>query len=89
VGGLAKTKLEGMNWYKILNLVVSLPLAAFFVGDWADAFGILPHYWGFKAIQQFTLGENGWLSMSIGFPVLLGITWLVARWFARRHYENG
>lgn len=89
VGILASNKMEGMNWFKILNMVVTIPLVSFFIPAYADLFGILPHYWGFKSILQFIEGGNGWISLSIGFVFMGAILYLLFKWFARIHFSKG
>jgi len=53
---MAKNKIEGMTWAKMLNFIMVLPLPAFFIqGNLEYLFGIIPSYWIYKS---FMLVDN-------------------------------
>lgn len=50
ITSLAQNKVEGLAWFKGLNLVAFLPVVSFFIeSGWTKLFGIIPTYW----IYQF------------------------------------
>jgi fluoroquinolone transport system permease protein len=61
----AKNRLEAMVYIKLFNLLVLLPIAAFFItGSWKHFLGVLPTHWLFQSI------DNG-LSVSYSSESLL------------------
>lgn len=86
VGGLANNKMEGMTWYKGLNLIVSLPLAAFFLPDYAYAFSVIPTFWAYYGMYEFILQEAYLLKLVVGFAFtilfLIGLT----KFFVKKHF---
>lgn len=83
---LSKNKMEGMTWFKILNLFVNLPLAAFFLPGFSYAFGILPTFWPFQALYEIFSGESMYLSVAIGLVFCLGCTYFLGKRFAQTHF---
>jgi fluoroquinolone transport system permease protein len=71
VASLAGNKMEGMTWYKGLNLLVVLPVAAFFVPDYAYCFAFLPTFWPYWSLYHFLTIDNYSLFLGIAFVVLL------------------
>jgi len=48
----AKNRLEGMIYIKLFNLLVLLPMVAFFIdSNWSMVFGALPTYWLYQSID--------------------------------------
>jgi fluoroquinolone transport system permease protein len=51
ITAFAKNKIEAATMYKGLNIVLFLPMIAFFVrGIWKYLFGIIPFFWTFNAL---------------------------------------
>lgn len=72
---LSKNKMEGMTWFKLVNLLTTIPLAAFFVDGFDFLFGLLPTHWAFQALDGMIRGEGSGLFILAGFVyvfVLLG-----------------
>ncbi|MEL6863823.1 MAG: hypothetical protein AAFP19_05355 [Bacteroidota bacterium] len=85
--GVSKNKIEGMTWYKIFNLLVNLPLLAYFVPEvYAHLFGILPTHWTFWSLHEGIEGSFLPWTIAIAFIYLIamvtGLTWR----FSKRHY---
>lgn len=83
---LSKNKMEGMTWFKILNLFVNLPLAAFFLPGFSYAFGVLPTFWPFQALFEAVSGESIYVSIVIGLVFCLGLTFYLGKRFSRTHF---
>lgn len=86
VAGLANNKIEGMTWFKGLNLVVSLPLAAFFLPDYKYLFSVIPTFWAYTGMYEFILSEGYFTSLLVGFMLTLLTLGLLIRFFIKRHF---
>lgn len=84
---LSKNKMEGMTWFKLINLLVTIPLVAFFVEKVTNLFSIIPSHWAFQALDRMVNGENPYLYLSIGFVYSILILIILIRLFARRHFD--
>ena len=64
VTSLAKNKIEGMAFFKIINLFLLLPILFFFF-DYNIRYGlaIFPTFWTFRSYEAFFLEENGATSL--------------------------
>ncbi len=84
---IAKNRMEGLIYVKALNIVVLIPLVAFFVpGEWSHLFGVFPTYWIFKSVENVTQGISAGLMLGIGFAFFAGLIWFTSRSFLRRHF---
>lgn len=86
VASLADNKMEGMTWYKGMNLLVTLPVAAFFLPDYAYFFGVLPTFWPFWSFYHFLTIEHYGLFLGVAFVVELLLLYGVSQWFKKRHF---
>jgi fluoroquinolone transport system permease protein len=82
----SKNKMEGMTWFKLINLLVSIPLAAFFISKYTFLFGIIPTHWIFQALSNMVAGESTLISFSIGFGYTFLLLILVIKRFAKVHF---
>jgi len=83
---LSKNKMEGMTWFKLANLLVTIPLLAFFISKYTFAFGIIPTHWAYQGLNNMIEGESCWTSLSIGFIFSLGLIYLLLKRFAKVHF---
>lgn len=86
VAGLANNKMEGMTWYKGLNLIVSLPLTAFFLPNYAYGFAIIPTFWAYMGMEHFILDQAYQMELIVGFIVALLLLMVLVHKFVRRHF---
>lgn len=83
---LSKNKMEGMTWFKLVNLLMSIPLAAFFIPKYTALFGIIPTHWAFQTLNKMVLGEPIIMQLSIGLVfVSILLVFLIKR-FAKVHF---
>jgi fluoroquinolone transport system permease protein len=84
---LSKNKMEGLTWFKIVNLFVILPLAAFFIPRYNEVFGILPTHWAFQALDAIVSGGNVLILLLVGF-MYVSILLVFSIWtFTRVHFQ--
>ncbi|MGH1337428.1 MAG: hypothetical protein ACRBFS_14995 [Aureispira sp.] len=88
VASLAGNKMEGMTWFKGLNLIVSLPLAAFFLPDYAYCFAVLPTFWPYWSFYHFLTLDNYALFLVLAFIIEIALVMGVAQWFKKRHFTQ-
>ena len=86
VAGLANNKIEGMTWFKGLNLVVSLPLAAFFVPDYKYAFSFIPTFWAYTGMYELIIEGSYMLFLIVGFTFTSITLGALMRFFIKRHF---
>lgn len=88
INSLAKNRIEGLIYIKAFNVVVLLPLAAFFVPwPFSQLFGILPTHWIFQAIRAIVMNEPwSMLFLAIGFVFLIVLLLLLSRRFYKIHF---
>lgn len=87
INSMVENRIKGMVYIKAFNMVVLIPIAAFFVPDsFSHLFGILPTHWIFQSIEQVALGSLPWWMPLIGFAFFAVLTVWVARVFIRRHF---
>lgn len=84
---LSKNKMAGMTWYKLFNLLVVIPLVAFFTpSEYSDFFGIIPTHWIFQGINDMIFGKPLFWHIAIGFALsILFLTFLIKR-FSKNHF---
>jgi fluoroquinolone transport system permease protein len=88
VATLANNKMEGMTWYKGLNLLVTLPVAAFFLPDYAYAFAVLPTFWPHWSFYHYLTADSYGLFFVLAVAVQLLLVGALVHWFKKRHYTR-
>ena len=88
INSLVENRMQGLVYVKAFNMLVLIPIAAFFVPDWAvHLFGIFPTHWIFQSISQGTAGEAfGWYAL-VGFVFFGVLMYVLARTFLRKHFK--
>ena len=88
INAIVKNKIEGMMYLKVLNILVLVPFAAFFVpASYLPFFGILPSHWFFQGLHQLFLGEPYFLQLTIALFFLLLVFSISFRYFLKNHFE--
>lgn len=89
INSVVDNRMKGMIYIKAFNMIVLLPLAAFFVpAGFQHLFGLLPTHWIYQGIQQMTMGESPVLFLLIGMVYLLALLLLFSRKFLRFHFRG-
>jgi len=83
---LSKNKMEGMTWFKLVNLLVIIPLAAFFIPEYALLFGVIPTHWAFQMLGEMVDGVSWGVGYCIGSGFTLGLLVLGIKRFANSHF---
>lgn len=82
----SKNKMEGMTWFKFANLLVSVPLAAFFISKYTIFFGIIPTHWAFQSLDKMISGEDYSLPLFTGLGFIAILLIFMIKRFARIHF---
>jgi fluoroquinolone transport system permease protein len=87
INAIAENRMQGMVYVKAFNLLVLVPIVAFFVPDkFKHLFGIFPTHWIFQSVNNATHGlAFGWLA-AIGFLFFGLLLWWVSKLFIRKHF---
>lgn len=81
----AKNKVEGMAYFKGVDLLLMLPLASFFVGSSISlVFSILPTYWTFKFYDHSFNGEPSLNYFIIGALFFISLISILIIQFKKR-----
>ena len=84
---LSKNKMAGMTWYKLFNLLVVIPLVAFFApSGFSGLFGAIPTHWIFQSINDLINGQQFILNILIGFVLTIGLLIFLVKRFANNHF---
>lgn len=84
---IAENRMKGLVYIKALNMLLLVPIAAFFVPEEIKhLFGVFPTHWIFQSIDNVTQGLSAGLMFEIGFVFLAGLTWFTSRLFIKRHF---
>lgn len=83
---ISKNKMEGLTWFKIVNLFTMIPIAAFFVPKYTHAFGILPTHWAFQSLNNILIGDFFFITIIIGFLYSLVLIYFFIRRFTKVHF---
>ncbi len=87
INTVVKNRMQGMVYIKAFNMLVLIPVAAFFVPDKIKhVFGIFPTHWIFQSIDNVCLGLPAVLYTAIGFLFLAVLIVWISRQFARKHF---
>lgn len=87
VNSVVQNRMQGMVYVKAFNMLVLIPIAAFFVPEkFVHLFGIFPTHWVFQSIDKATQNLPVGLFSAIGFVFFLVLLWLVSRIFIRKHF---
>ena len=85
---LSKNKMEGMTWYKLVNLFITIPLLAFIIPKYAVYFSILPTYWVYRALDLMIEGKAQGLTFLMGYLYLVLLTSFLLRGFTKIHFRS-
>jgi fluoroquinolone transport system permease protein len=84
---LSKNKMAGLTWYKLFNLLVVIPLVAFFApSGYSNLFGVIPTHWIFQSMNDMIIGEQIILNTSIGFVLTIVLLTFLVRRFSKNHF---
>lgn len=84
---LSKNKMMGLTWVKLFNLLIVLPVAAFFIPQpFSWLFGIFPTYWLFQGLYSLAEGGQFWGDLLAGLLFSGALLWLVVNRFVRQHF---
>lgn len=86
VSNLSPNKMAGMTWYKLINLVIMLPLLAFLVPAYSIWFGIIPTHWIFQGIHNLITGQPFFWGILIGIFYSLLLVSILSHYFSKNHY---
>jgi hypothetical protein len=65
---LARNKIEGVTYYKLLNTLMALPILGLFIENPARyLFGIIPYFWIYSAFQTLDNSIESIIYIAIGF----------------------
>lgn len=87
INTIVKNRMQGMVYIKAFNMLVLIPIAAFFVPEkFKHLFGFFPTHWIFQSVENTTKGISIVTMSTIGF-LFLGILLLfVSIQFMKKHF---
>lgn len=89
VSTYAKNKIEGMAFFKGVDLILLVPVLSFFIDSWARyLFGIVPVFWTFHSYDQAISGNNFWLFFLIGSVVYILVIALLVSQFRKKVFDR-
>jgi len=84
---LSKNKMAGMTWYKLFNLLIVIPLVAFFAPPgYSGLFGVIPTHWIFQGMNDLILDDPFFLNVSIGFMLTIVLLTFLVKRFSKNHF---
>jgi len=87
VNCIVENRMQGMVYIKAFNILVLLPIAAFFVPEnIKHLFGFLPTHWLFQSIAHVTQGLPMFLMAGISLAFFTFLMWFTANIFMRKHF---
>lgn len=85
---LSKNRIEGLVWVKVMNLIIVLPIVAFFVPkNISYFFSVFPTYWLYLGLDQMIFNQYFMINWAAGFLYLLILLTLFSLQFTKKHYE--
>jgi fluoroquinolone transport system permease protein len=86
ITAFAKNKIEAATLYKGLNIILFVPVIAFFVnGELRYLFGIIPFFWTFETVHLTTLSFQFVISFLLAFVTHVLLIWLLYKIYIRRN----
>lgn len=87
INSVSMNRMQGMIYIKAFNMLVLVPIAAFFVPEKIKhIFGIFPSHWIFQSIDNITNGLSISVTSTIGFIFIGVFTWFVSKLFVKKHF---
>ncbi|WP_373524536.1 hypothetical protein [Aquiflexum sp.] len=87
INTIVKNRMEGMVYIKAFNMLVLIPIAAFFVPEkFKHFFGFFPTYWIFQSVENLTKGISIVTMSTIGFLFLGFLLYFVSIQFMKKHF---
>ena len=84
---MCKNRMEGMVWIKVVNVLVLIPMVAFFIpGPLRHLFGILPTHWAFQGMYHIINAESYILHIVAGMVYFMVLLYFTARQYAIKHF---
>ena len=84
---MCRNRMEGMVWIKVFNVIVLLPIIAFFVpGFWQNLFGILPTHWLFQMLFHIINSEAYHWQLIAGLIYFGILLFSLSKKFSKIHF---
>lgn len=88
INAIVKNRMQGMVYIKAFNMLVLIPIAAFFVPEtFKHFFGFFPTHWIFQSVDNVTKGLSIATVSIIGFIFLGLLLWFVSKQFVKNHFN--
>jgi fluoroquinolone transport system permease protein len=87
INSIAKNRIQGMIYIKAFNMLVLLPIAAFFVPEnFKHFFGILPTHWIFQSVEAITQNSTITVTLGIGYLFFSILIYITSKLFISKHF---
>jgi fluoroquinolone transport system permease protein len=87
INAIVDNRMQGMVYIKALNMLIILPITAFFIpAPFQHIFALLPSHWVFQAVNQTLLQTMNTWSFIIGFGLMWILIILSSKFFWRKHF---
>lgn len=87
INAIVKNRMQGMVYVKAFNMLVLIPIAAFFVPEkFKHFFGFFPTHWIFQSVDNVTKGLSIATVSIIGFLFLGLLLLFVSKQFIKTHF---
>lgn len=87
INSIVRNRMQGMVYIKALNMLVLIPIAAFFVpSKIKHIFGAFPTHWVFQSINNVSEGLSPGVMLGIGFVIYPILIWLISKIFIQKHF---
>lgn len=88
INAIVKNRMQGMVYIKAFNMLVLIPIGAFFVPEkFKHFFGFFPTHWIFQSIENVTKGESITILSTIGFLFFGLLLLFVSNKFIKKHFN--
>jgi len=88
INAIVKNRMQGMVYIKAFNMLVLIPIAAFFVPEkFKHFFGFFPTHWIFQSVDNVTKGVSITILSIIGFLFLGFLLLFVSKQFIKKHFN--
>lgn len=85
IGTFAKNKIEGMAWFKGIDLLLIIPVLSFFLtGIFRHLFAPVPVFWTYLLYDSALANGNVWLIFAAGLGVYLVVLAFLFKQFQKR-----